>query len=102
MGRCDPVKKYYFLTKGVAVCCAHNLSAGGAQIPHLQPERFFGQAETARTGLRAGGGDCNYAAVGMLGCSGALGCTGVLGCSGVLGWSGAAGSSSSAKVSCVS
>ena len=64
--------------------------------------------ETARTGLRAGGGDCNYAAVGMLGCSGALGCTGVLGCSGVLGctgvlgWSGAAGSSSSAKVSCVS
>ena len=50
----------------------------------------FGQAETARTGLRAGGGDCNYAAVGMLGCSGALG------------WSGAAGSSSSAKVSCVS
>ena len=56
----------------------------------------FGQAETARTGLRAGGGDCNYAAVGMLGCSGVLGCTGVLGCSG------AAGSSSSAKVSCVS
>lgn len=35
--------------------------------------------ETARTGLRAGGGDCNYAAVGMLGCSGVLGCTGVLG-----------------------
>ena len=23
MGRCDPVKKYYFLTKGFAVCCAH-------------------------------------------------------------------------------
>ena len=57
----------------------------------------FGQAETARTETRAGGGgDCNYAAVGMLGCSGALGCTGVLGCSG------AAGSSLSAKVSCVS
>ena len=50
----------------------------------------FEQAETARTGLRAGGGDCNYAAVGMLGCSGVLGC------------SGAAGSSSSANVSCVS
>ena len=37
----DAVKKYNFLTKGVAVCCAHNLCAAGAQIPHLQPEKYF-------------------------------------------------------------
>ena len=29
----ETVKKYYFLTRGVAVCCA--------QIPHLQPEKYF-------------------------------------------------------------
>ena len=37
----EAVKKYNFLTKGFAVCCAHNLCAAGAQIPHLQPEKYF-------------------------------------------------------------
>ena len=34
-------QKVILFDKGTAVCCAHNLSAGGAQIPHLQPERYF-------------------------------------------------------------
>ena len=42
--RCIPIcecQKVLLFDKGVAACCAHNLSAGGAQIPHLQPERYF-------------------------------------------------------------
>ena len=34
-------QKVILFDKGAAVCCAHNLSAGGAQISHLQPERYF-------------------------------------------------------------
>lgn len=30
-----------FFRQKVAVCCAHNLCAIGAQIPHLQPEKYF-------------------------------------------------------------
>ena len=30
-----------FSDKRLAVCCAHNLCAIGAQIPHLQPEKYF-------------------------------------------------------------
>ena len=30
-----------FSDKRLAVCCAHNLCAYGAQIPHWQPERYF-------------------------------------------------------------
>ena len=30
-----------FFDKRLAVCCAHNLCAIGAQIPHLQPEKYF-------------------------------------------------------------
>ena len=30
-----------FSDKGIAVCCAHNLPAGGGQIPHLQTEKYF-------------------------------------------------------------
>ena len=30
-----------FSGKRLAVCCAHNLCAIGAQIPHLQPEKYF-------------------------------------------------------------
>ena len=30
-----------FFDKRLAVCCVHNLYAYGAQIPHLQPEKYF-------------------------------------------------------------
>ena len=30
-----------FSDKRLAVCCAHNLPAGGGQIPHLQTEKYF-------------------------------------------------------------
>jgi len=30
-----------FSDKGLAVCCAQNLCAAGAQISHLQPEKYF-------------------------------------------------------------
>ena len=30
-----------FLGKRLAVCRAHNLSADGGQIPHLQTEKYF-------------------------------------------------------------
>ena len=34
-------KPFGFFGKRIAVCCAHNLCAIGAQIPHLQPEKYF-------------------------------------------------------------
>ena len=37
-----PVEKpKWFSDKRSAVCCAHNLCASSAQIPHLQPEKYF-------------------------------------------------------------
>ena len=34
-------KPFGFFRQRIAVCCAHNLCAIGAQIPHLQPEKYF-------------------------------------------------------------
>ena len=40
--RVQPVgKPQWFSDKRPAVCCAQNLCADGARIPHLQPERYF-------------------------------------------------------------
>jgi len=36
-----------FSDKGLAVCCAQNLCAAGAQISHLQLEKFFSAAHIA-------------------------------------------------------
>ena len=34
-------KPFVFFDKRIAVCCAHNLCAIGAKIPHWQPEKYF-------------------------------------------------------------
>ena len=41
-------KKRCFFDKEFAVCCAHNLCTGGAQIPHLQPEKYFSRRTCRR------------------------------------------------------
>ena len=52
MGRCDPVKKYYFLTKGLQsaarIICApaahkfHTCSLSGIFLPHMSPKKMIG------------------------------------------------------------
>ena len=34
-------KPFGVFDKRIAVCCAHNLCAIGAQIPHWHPEKYF-------------------------------------------------------------